>query len=236
MKKTKRGNWTKGLCLLLLLLPLSFAQAQDQQEEREEEKEMHNIDTEHDKILKLHPLQIGEIYLSYEKLRTPRISNEFGISYVYTSYLKSSDWFPEDKSTIGIGVRMSQRHYTSKKKNAPFGFFHGPMLGYRFLAFEKNVFGLEELPPNDPNYKYVGRLYVNALDLSYQAGGQFPLGKQFTFEVAASLGVRAKVAKADGAGDMLEDKIIGRIVHSDENTAAAIVPLPQLKLSLGYAF
>ncbi len=226
--------------LLLLLLPFGYTQAQtlEEEEELEEEElqEIRNIDHDHDRLFKLHPLQFGEVYLAYEKVRAPRISNEIGLGYVYSSGLKGDMWFPENKKTTGIAVRMSQRYYPTKKKLAPFGFFHGPMFGYKFLAFEENVFGLHELPPDDPNYKFVGRLYQNSLELNYQLGGQFMLSNHLTLEIAGGLGGRLKYARAVGGEQEMLDTIIGHVLTSDENSVIAAVPTPHLKISIGLAY
>jgi hypothetical protein len=227
-------RWT-GMLLIVLSFSPGSALGQTTQE-AEDRNEMQNIDRDHDKTLKLHPLHYGEIFLSYEKVRAPQLSNEFGLSYLYKGYLKGDGWTPEAKDVMGIGVRMSQRYYTSKKKLAPFGFFHGPMFGYRFVVFEENVFGLPELPPDDPDYTYVGRLYQNSLDLSYHLGGQFQMGRQFTVEISGGLGGRLKFAKATNGGGLIETAIIGHVVHADESTVVAVVPSPQLNFGIGYSF
>lgn len=216
---------------LLLLLALTPAFAQDNRDEP-------FINKESDRILKLHPLQIGEVYLSYEKMRTERTSNEFGLSYVYRAYFEGDKFFaPEDVNVQGIHIRMSQRHYTSQKHaGSPFGFFHGPMFGYRFMVFEENVFGLPEQDPNSPDYQFVGRLYQNTLELNYQIGAQFKLGRHFTTEVSAALGGRLKYALSKGAGELLPDNIIGHELVAEENSAIFVVPSPQLNVSVGYAF
>ena len=222
--------------LALLVGAAATAQAQDQDLDA---PDIRQIDKAHDHILKLHPLQAGEVYLSIEKLRTERVSNEYGLGFIYKSFLKgeTDDWQDfEAKDVKGIAVHMSQRHYTSNKKQAPFGFFHGPVFGYRFLVFEKNVFDLPEQDPTSPNYRFVGRLYQNSLDLSYRIGAQFLAGNHFTFEVAGSLGGRVKYAKATGADELLPQHIIGHEVHHDESSMVAATPLAQLKLSVGYSF
>lgn len=221
--------------LLLLALSTGFAHAQVQVADEPETEDI-IINKDQDKVLKFHLLQPGEIYLSYEKLRSSRISNEFGLGYVYSGFLKGDNWYPDSKRANGVAVRMSQRHYTSKKKDAPLGFFHGPLFGYRFMVFEKNVFGQENLPSNDPNFVYIGRFYENALDLSYLAGTQLMLRKNLVLEIAGGIGGRVKYARAVGAGDLLADRMTGRVLRSERNTAASIVPLPHLNLSIGYAF
>jgi hypothetical protein len=223
--------------MLLLLIPLVAGVAQAQiSEEAEERNEMANIDWDHDKTFKIHPLHYGEIFISYEKVRSPQTSNEFGLSYLYKSYLKGDGWTPEAKNVMGIGIRMSQRHYTSRKKKAPFGFFHGPMMGYRFVVFERNVFGLPELPASDPNFRYVGRLYQNALDLSYHLGAQFQLSRHFTAELSGGLGGRVKFAQATNGGDLIRANIIGHVVHSDQGAVLSVGPSPHLNFGIGYSF
>ncbi|AKD02944.1 hypothetical protein POKO110462_01685 [Pontibacter korlensis] len=228
MKKCKYVSALLGLALLVL--PLSHTLAQDTNEGL-------IINPKHDRILKLHPLQVGEVYISYEKMRSNYISNEFGLSYVYQGYLKSDDFLPEGVKVGGVHVRMSQRYYTSKKQDGvPFGFFHGPLFGYRFMAFEENVFDRPMQDPADPDYQFVGRLYQNSLELSYQLGGQFLLGKQLTMEVSGALGARLKYALAKGAGDLLTENIIGHTLVAEDNSAIFIVPSPQLNISVGYSF
>lgn len=228
------SNRLVGLMCALLLLPLSAAMAQQTSVSEDEEL---NINTDHDKIIKLHPLQLGELYLSYEKMRAERVSNEFGLSYIYKAYLDGGSFFVDnDKSVTGIVIRMSQRHYTSRKRRGtPFGFFHGPMFGYRFMAFEDNALEVDQ-NPSSPDYRYVGRLYQNSLELNYQLGWQFKLGQQFTGEVSGALGGRVKYALAKGAGDLLADYIIGHELITEDNSAIFVVPSPQLNLSVGYSF
>ncbi|RIJ37786.1 ABC transporter ATP-binding protein [Pontibacter oryzae] len=229
------SNRLACLLLALLLLPLGAAMAQHISAPHQEEELQVNPD--HDRIIKLHPLQLGEVYLSYEKMRADRVSNEFGLSYIYKAYLDGSSFFVEnDKAVNGIAIRMSQRHYTSKKRRGtPFGFFHGPMFGYRFMAFEDNALEVEQ-DPSSPDYRYVGRLYQNSLELNYQLGWQFKLGQQFTGEVSGALGGRVKYALAKGAGDLLADYIIGHELVTEENSAIFVVPSPQLNISVGYSF
>ncbi|MBD1398893.1 ABC transporter ATP-binding protein [Pontibacter sp. JH31] len=222
-----------GILLLACICSLAHAQTAEQ----EDKEEMRSIDRDHDKILKIHPLHYGEIFLSYEKVRSPRISNEIGLSYLYKSHFKGEGWGPpEEKDAMGIGIRMSQRYHTSKKKKAPFGFFHGPMFSYRFVVFERNVFELPQVPPNDPDFRFVGRLYQHALDLSYHLGGQFQLGRHFTTEISAGLGGRVKFAKATNGADLIEQNIIGHVLHSDENAVIVVVPSPHINFGIGYSF
>lgn len=236
--RTRITSWTKAGLLALFFLGAGTVHAQQQQQDPDA-NEIREIDKDHDRVVKLHPLQLGEVYVSMEKLRTERISNEYGIGYIYKSYLKgeTDDWQDfEAKDVKGVGIHMSQRHYTSKTKSAPFGFFHGPVFGYRFLVFEKNVFDLPEQDPSSPDFRYVGRLYQNSLDLSYRIGGQFLLGNHFTMEVAGSLGGRVKYAKATTAEELLPEHIIGYKLIKDESSYLAATPLAQLKFSIGYSF
>lgn len=229
MKNRKYTFGTLWL-LLLLMLPLRPTLAQDS-------SEAGLPNPAHDRILKLHPLQIGEVYFSYEKMRTDRISNEYGLSYVYSGYLKSDDFLPDRVKAGGVHIRMSQRYYTSKKHDGiPFGFFHGPMFGYRFMVFEEGVFNSPSEDYTDANGRFVGRLYQNTLELNYLLGGQFLLGEKFTLEVAAGLGGRLKYALAKGADELLPEHIIGHTLVAEQNSAIFITPSPQLKISAGYSF
>ncbi len=220
------------------MLTAGVAQAQDEEQDIDT-PEISEIDTAHDRIIKVHPLQIGEIYFSFEKLRTERVANEYGIGYIYKSYLKgeTDDWEDyEAKNVMGVAIHMSQRYYNTKKRTAPFGLFWGPVFGYRFMVFEENVFELPEQDPSSPDYRFVGRLYQNSLDLSYQLGGQFLLGQHFTLELAGSLGGRVKYARATSADELLPEHIIGHELASDESSYIAATPLGQLKFSVGYSF
>ncbi|MDX5418738.1 MAG: ABC transporter ATP-binding protein [Hymenobacteraceae bacterium] len=233
MKKLISTHRLTGILLLTCICNLAHAQTAEQ----EDKIEVQNIDRDHDKTFKIHPLHYGEIFLSYEKVRSPQISNEFGLSYLYKTYFKGDGWGPaEEKDAMGIAIRMSQRYYTSKKRRAPFGFFHGPMFSYRFLVFERNVFDLPQVPPSDPNFRFVGRLYQNSLDLSYHLGGQFQLGRHFTTEISGGLGGRIKFAKATNGADLIEDNIIGHVLHSDESAVIAVVPAPHFNFGIGYSF
>ncbi len=222
------------VCILAIALaPMATAQAQD---DDLADIENNVINPAHDRLIKFRPLDFGEISLAYEKLRSSKVANELGLSYIYSAYFKSSGFLPEDKRVNGVGIRMSQRHYTSKKRLAPFGFYHGPAFGYRLLIFEENAFGQQDLSPADPNYRFVGRLYQNSLDLSYQFGWQFMLGKHFTLEAGAALGGRVKYARSVGADELLTDNIIGHAVVAETNSAIFLMPLPQLNFSVGYSF
>ncbi|WP_162055303.1 ABC transporter ATP-binding protein [Pontibacter pamirensis] len=217
------------LAAAALLLAPFIANAQS-------DKEVLNIDKAYDRVLKVYPLQLGEAYLAYEKMRTHRISNEFGLSYIYSTYMKGDGSTPESQPVQGASVRMSQRKYTLKNEGRPFGFFHGPLFGYRFLAYEQDVFEQLAQSPDAPTYHGVGRLYQHSLDLSYQLGIQFNLMGLLTADVAAAFGGRVKYALANNAGDLLTDHIIGHAVIAENNSAIFAVPLPQLNLSVGYAF
>ena len=235
MKNTKSYSRLLWL-IIMMLLPLSAVQAQ-QEEGLVQEPESRVINTDHDRIIKFRPFDIGQISFAYEKLRSERVSNELGISYVYRTYFK--DDFPfglKEADVAGVHIRMSQRHYTSKKRMAPFGFYHGPTFGYRLMIFDKNVFGQEDVPPTDPNYKYVGRLYQNSLDLGYQIGWQLQLGRHFTTEVGIGAGGRIKYARSVGAEELLTENIIGHAVTAERNSAVFVVPLPQVNFSVGYSF
>ncbi len=202
-------------------------------QEQEDRAEMRSIDREHDRILKIHPLHPGEIFLSYEKVRAPGVSNEFGLSYLYKVHVKGDGWLTNAKDVMGIGVRMSQRRYTSNKRQAPFGFFHGPMFQYRFMVFERNVF---ELPPEEMQARYIGRMYQNVLDLSYHLGYQFQLGRHFTTEVSGGLGARAKFGIARNGGELMEGIMIGHVLRADEGSVLTAGPSPQLNFAIGYSF
>jgi hypothetical protein len=218
------------LLILLLILPLSMACAQSDAYESDTAKVNR-------RVIKIHPLQLGEIYLSHEKMRTERISNEIGLSYIYHSYLKGDDWMPERANAQGLAVRMSQRKYTTKDPTgSPYGFFHGPVFGYRLLVFDENVFGLPDQNPQSPDSRIVGRLYENSLDLGYHLGMQFEITRHLTTEVAAGFGGRVKLARASNADELLTEHIIGRAVAAEKNSAIFVSPLPHLKLSLGYSF
>lgn len=210
-------------------MPILKAQAQDGDD-------VQQIDKATDRVLKVNPFQLGGVSLSYEKMRTERISNEIALSYIYRTYWDSEEWLPEGKRVQGVGVKMSQRKYSNKGTASPFGFFHGFVFGYRFLVFEENVFGLPEQDPAEPGYRFVGRLYQNSLDLSYQLGVQFKLSEHFTAEAAGALGGRVKYALSNNAAELLTDNIIGHAVVAEDNSAIFVVPLPQLNLSVGYAF
>ncbi len=240
MKHAKTTAWREKKCyaffvlfaFMLVWLPLSGAQAQN----HDDGDDTHLINKDHDRILKLNPLQLGEVTLSYEKMRAARTANEIGISYIYRTYLNGDAAIPEEQSVQGIGVRMSQRKYSKKNIGHPFGFFHGPVFSYRFILFDEDVFGMPQQDPNDPDYKFVGRMYQNSLDLSYQLGGQFKLTRHLTAEIAGALGVRAKYVLATNAGNMLSEYVIGHQLAAENSAAFFVVPLPQLKLTVGYSF
>ncbi|WP_230392205.1 ABC transporter ATP-binding protein [Pontibacter sp. FD36] len=227
---------TAALVFFYCFMICTATHAQVTEQEREDRAEMANIDQDHDKVFKIHPLHYGEVFVSYEKVRAPGISNEFGLNYFYKLHMKGDGWSTNIKDVMGIGIRMSQRYYTSKKKPAPFGFFHGPMFSYRFIVFERNVFDLPDVPPSDPDFRYVGRLYQNAIDLSYHLGYQFRLGRHFTTELSGGLGGRVKIANATNGGDLIRENIIGHVMHSDEGAVFTVGPSPQLNFSIGYSF
>lgn len=228
-------------CLLwlaaILILPIGTANAQKHEYEDLDEPESKVINPEHDKIIKFRPLDIGQVSFSYEKLRTSKVSNEIVVSYIYKAFFKDG-FIPQDKKVNGIGIQMSQRHYTSKKKESPFGFYHGPKFGASLAVFEKDVFGEQYSNPSSDNF--VGRLTQNSIDLGYLIGGQFQLGKHMTLDIGGSLGGRLKYANANGAEkdglNLLTQNIIGHELKTDQNSAIFWVPLPQLHFSVGYSF
>jgi hypothetical protein len=222
---------TFSLVILCFAIPrLGLGQIKQEQEDR---AEMRSIDREHDRVFKIHPLHYGEIFLSYEKVRAPDVSNEFGLSYLYKVHLKGDGWSANAKDVMGIGVRMSQRRYPSRKLRAPFGFFHGPMFQYRFIVFERDVF---ELPPEEMQARYIGRMYQNVLDLSYHLGYQFQLGRHFTTELSGGLGARAKFGIARNGGELMENLMIGHVLRADEGSVLTVGPSPQLNFAIGYSF
>jgi hypothetical protein len=234
MKSIKRFGWIVWFAAILIL-QANTAQAQKHEYDDIDEPESKVINPDHDRILKFRPLDIGQISFSYEKLRTSKVSNEIVVSYIYKSYFKNG-FIPDGKRVNGLGIQMSQRHYTSKKKESPFGFYHGPKFGASLVVFEKNVFGIQYSDPSSDNF--VGRLTQNALDLGYQIGGQFQLGKHLTLDVGGSLGAKLKHANANGAEEqnLLTQNIIGHAIRTDQNSALFVVPLPQLHFSVGYSF
>ena len=228
-------------CLLwlavILILPIGTASAQKHEYEDLDEPESKVINPDHDKIIKFRPLDIGQVSFSYEKLRTSKVSNEIVVSYVYKAFFKDG-FIPQDKKVNGVGIQMNQRHYTSKKKDSPFGFYHGPKFGASLIIFENDIFGKEYSDPNSDNF--VGRLSQTSLDLGYLIGGQFQLGKHLTLDTGGSLGARLKNANASGAEkeglNLLTQNIIGHALRTDEGSTIFWVPLPQLHISVGYSF
>ncbi|WP_114777342.1 ABC transporter ATP-binding protein [Botryobacter ruber] len=232
-------------CFFLLLLPLSAVQAQTEDDDdyrNEQEYRQKILAGNPNRILKVHPLQLGEIYLAYERVRAGDVSNELGLSYIYRTYLKDGDSnLSRDKArdTKGLALRMEQRHYTSKEGNAPYGFFHGPFFGYRFLLFDDSsyeIFNQPEPDVNDPDARYIGRLFLNTFDLAYRFGYQFRLNKHFALEVAGGLGVRAKYGYSKNANELLQDLFVGKEITSQRNGVLLATALPQFKVALGYSF
>lgn len=232
--------------ILAMLFTLSFPLFATQAQSLDEHQQ---IDPAYNRVFKVRPVQLGMISISSEKLRTTRTSNEYSLGYIYKAYLGNTsetalsnpstleDGFePKEADVQGISFVMSQRKYSKKNEGKPLGFFHGPVFGYRFVLFAKDVFDQPEQNPNDPDYKYIGRLYQNSLDLSYRVGAQFRLVGHLTADAGLSIGARAKYAQAKNAGTLITDNIIGYNIIADENSALTVVPLPQLSLSLGYAF
>jgi hypothetical protein len=228
MRGTKSCLRTTGLLLLMFLAENATAQVDSLKVMRMDS----TIGTTYLLIYKIQPLLIGEIRVSYEKVRVTKVSNEYSLGYIYKAYLKGRGSFPDfdAKKVKGISIRMSQRHYTSKEHNDPFGFFHGPLFGFRFIAFEQNA--LRRINP----LEYAGRLYQTSVDLNYQIGAQQHLGSHLTMEVSGSLGGRVKFSKAATTEDILEDNLYGYHFLKDSDSVFSVVPLPQIKFSVGYIF
>lgn len=198
-------------------------------------------------VWKVRPLQFGEVVVSYENVKERDQTNEISIGYIYKSFVEATD---KDRNTLtgfysafvdddkymasdanGIVLRMGQRNYTSIKKDAPAGFYHGPYFTYRFIAFEGHL--LEEAD----DVAAIGRMYQHTLALHYQLGYQVVLAKHFTLDLFAGAGVRGKYAHAQISKGRTEDRIIGvyKIAPSDNSTFAA-GPSLHLNFSVGYAF
>lgn len=199
-------------------------------------EEMQHIDSTFNRMIKVYPLLLGEVRVGHEHMLTTRIANEVAFSYLYTAFLKGADSDPESQPVQGGAIRMSQRRYSLQNQGRPLGFFHGFTFGYRFMVYEQDVFRKLSATPDAPVHQGVGRMYQNALDLGYQVGMQFKLIHHLTADVAASLGGRVKYVAADDADKLLTDHIIGHAVAAERNSAIFVTPLPQLNLSVGYAF
>jgi hypothetical protein len=221
---------------LLLLLPFLIypAQAQDGPE------------PVYSGVWKVRPLQFGEYYVAFENVKETDQTNEIGIGYIYKSFVRAAE---KDKNTLtglysnfvddeaytvsdcnGLIMRMSQRNYTSADREAPFGFYHGPAVTLRFIAFQGDL--LRESPE-----EVIGRLYQGVLAFHYQVGYQTSIGKHLTLEVFGGVGARLKVATAKLSKGRVEERVIAPLkISPDNNSAIGAAPELHFNMSVGYAF
>jgi hypothetical protein len=197
-------------------------------------------------VIKYRPVQFGEYYVSWENVKETDQTNEIGLGYIHKSFVAATD---KDRNTLsgfydifldgeeyaiseanGIVLRMSQRNYTTKTREAPEGFYYGPAITYRFIAFDPDL--LRATPG-----EVIGRMYQNVLAFHYQVGYQAIIAKHLSLEVFGGLGIRGKLAKAKISNGRTEDKVIGPVkVTFDDNSTVVAAPALHLNFSLGYAF
>lgn len=196
-------------------------------------------------IWKVRPLQFGEYYVSYENVKTSDQSNEIGLGFIYRSFVRATEqdrnslkgfygnFLDEEEyatsETAGIVLRMSQRNYTSVTKGAPQGFYHGPALTYRFIAFDP------DLLRNFEN-ETIGRMYQHVLAFHYQLGYQFIVAKHLAVDVYGGVGARAKLATAQLSKGRTEDRVIAPLKITDKNSTLGAAPALHLNVAVGYAF
>ncbi|HSI91798.1 MAG TPA: hypothetical protein VK927_11825 [Adhaeribacter sp.] len=226
-------------CLLALCLPVMPAAAQTD----------YGTGPTYSRVWKIRPLQFGEIYLSYEKVKELDQTNEIGIGYIYKSFVGASsrdsltgtaltgfysNFLDEEDYVIsdcdGIVVRMSQRNYPSAIRPAPAGFYYGPAFMYRFIAFRNDL--LFDFPG-----EVVGRMYQHVLGFHYQVGYQAIVVKHLSLEVFGGLGARAKMTTARLSKGRVEERVIAPLKFGrDNNTVVSAAPSLHLNVSLGLAF
>jgi hypothetical protein len=197
-------------------------------------------------VIKVRPLQYGEYFVSWERVKEKDQTNEIGLGYIHSSFVRAVD---KDRNTLsgfyshfldeeeyvdsdanGLIMRMSQRNYTVSDKDAPEGFYYGPVVTFRFIAFDKDL--LREFKD-----EVIGRMYQYVLAFHYQVGYQKLIGKHLSMEVFGGLGVRAKMATAKISKGRTEDRIIGPLKFApDDNSTLAGAPALHLNVSVGYAF
>ncbi|KAA9340218.1 hypothetical protein [Adhaeribacter soli] len=196
-------------------------------------------------IWKVRPLQFGEYYISYENVKESDQSNEIGLGFIHRSFVRATEkdrntlggfygnFLDEEEyaisETAGIVLRMSQRNYTSLTKGAPNGFYHGPAITYRFIAFDPDLLRTYE-------NETIGRMYQHVLAFHYQLGYQFILAKHLSLDLFGGVGARAKLATAQLSKGRTEDRVIGPVKVTDKNSTLAGAPALHLNLAVGYAF
>ena len=232
MKKNKLSLVALSLVLFYFLSQNAFAQAEAPERT-------------HSGIWKVRPLQFGEYYISYENVKESDQSNEIGLGFIYRSFVRATE---KDRNTLagfygnfldgedyaisetaGIVLRMSQRNYTSVTKGAPNGFYHGPAITYRFIAFHPDLLR---------NYENeaIGRMYQHVLAFHYQLGYQIILAKHISLDLFGGVGARAKLATAQLSKGRTEDRVIGPVKVTDKNSTLAGAPALHLNVAVGYAF
>lgn len=210
------------------------------------ESELNTLDKDYYGVIKVRPLQYGEYYVSWERVKEKDQTTEVGIAYLHKSFVKAAE---KDKNTLtgfyshflddeeyasskanGLVLRMSQRNYTVSDKDAPEGFYYGPAITARFIAFDKDL--LREF-----DGEVIGRMYQYVLAFHYQVGYQTIVAKHISLEVFGGLGFRAKMASAKISKGRTEDRIIGLVKFApDDNNTLAAAPALHLNVSVGYAF
>ncbi|MDX5348340.1 MAG: ABC transporter ATP-binding protein [Hymenobacteraceae bacterium] len=189
-----------------------------------------------DHVLKYYPTQLGEVHLAYEHVLDTERSNEFGLSYIYKSYANSNTWFGNFEECVGVGFRMSQRNYTTKKHSAPFGFFYGPAGSYKFVLFHENAIPQYRYDSNGNIIGGVGRVTQHSLALQYLIGYHVVPWGRLSLEIVGGLGGRLIVGRARGGEQDLDNFIIGHTLKSDRHTVIKATPAPTLNAAVGWAF
>ena len=181
-------------------------------------------------IIKLHPFQIGERYLSYEQVLNRRHSFEIGGGSIHRVMMPDSIsmlGLPQPRRASGFSIRAQFRTYITKSNVAPFGFYHAPKVTFRSMKVKYDEFSYDPVLNAHWYRERQGRYSV--LALHYMFGIQGRIAKPLSFNFEAGLGGRIKnVPETVGNERVFHSMINGMPLGSS--------PLPEWYLAPSFQF
>lgn len=177
-------------------------------------------------LLKTAPVHLEEVNLSYERLRRPNRSVQFGLGYLYQAHVNAgSAGEPVARRVNGFALRVSRRTYSGRQRTGPEGGYRGPMAMYRYMAF----------PPSSRNEHLIQQVAA----LQYMWGKQRIFANWLVVDGYVGLGGRNKYAyerNGDSREDMYRNGLFGILAASGPTHVILLGPSVHLNLSVGVAF
>jgi hypothetical protein len=181
-------------------------------------------------VLSTVPLQPEEINLSYERAYRDNRSFQLGLGYIHHIHLNQEAFVPTPHDGKGISVRLSTRRYPSARYAAPEGFYRGPRVVYRYMAFKESSY------LDQQNRLIRDQLILHVASLQYLIGYQRVFWRWLAVGGYAGAGGRLKYAFERDPERDPSFRVIGRSIASGPNWTLEIVPSLHLNASIGVAF